>query len=456
MYSMSPYIVVAWVGVTLLLFLRFSRPVAIIVACIAGTLLLPEVQWSPVPPNTVLPLRFPPFDFTKINSISYGLLFGWLLLDRGSVGQLRLSRWDLPAVVLGIFPAFACLLADQSSKDAFSALRFSLLQWTVPYFIGRLYLSDAVGCRRVAIALVIAAAAYAPLCLLEVRIAPQLHHMVYGFQQHSFSQVLRFGGYRPMVFMQHGLAVALLMCLATLSQYWLWRSGAWTALGEKWSAILFLFLAGTAFMCKSFGAIGLGIAGVGTLIISRFAHIRWLWIGLILVMPLYVTTRATGILTAERINSFLGRQIDLSRKESFEFRVVNEDKFMAALRGQNLTGMGTDPNARPKDHNLLPIVIDGQWIIEYFSNGLVNLTALAFFFLAPAVRFLWNHPPEAWSTPAVAPAAIAAMICVLLAIDCIPNAMLNPFYMLVVAALNGWNDGISAMRRTMATVQVTS
>src|SRR5436853_2688820 len=100
--------------------------------------------------------------------------------------------------------------------------------------------------------------------------------------------------------------------------------------------------------------------------------------------------------------------------------------------------MGNDPAIRPKDDNARPLIIDGQWMIEYFNNGAIGVTALAAFFLLPAVRFLWQHPPEAWATPAVAPAAVAAMASVLLAIDCIPNAMLNPFDLLIVAALNGW------------------
>ena len=38
-------------------------------------------------------------------------------------------------------------------------------------------------------------------------ISPQLHFMTYGFYQHEFTQVVRMGGYRPMVFLQHGIAV---------------------------------------------------------------------------------------------------------------------------------------------------------------------------------------------------------------------------------------------------------
>jgi hypothetical protein len=461
--EISPYIVIAWIGVTLLLFLLLSRPVAVIVSCLVGSMFLPEIQWSPIPPNNALPIRFPPFDFTKINSISYGLLLGWLVCDRGRIRHIRWNRWDLPAIILGVYPAVVCLLVGQSVKDAFSALRFSMLQWTVPYCIGRLYLFDAAGCRRVIVALAIGALVYVPFCLLELRIAPQLHYMVYGFQQHSFLQVTRSWGYRPMVFMQHGLAVALFMWLGVLSLFWMLRSRVWPSdaaatVLHRFSELMVLLLGGTAVLCKSFGATVLGIAGIGTLFVSEKLRLNILWIALIVILPIYMTGRIAGWLRADTVIAAMGGRFEQDRADSFEFRIINEEKFMSAMSGlRRWTGMGNDPAIRPMDHNAQPLIIDGQWMIEYFNNGVIGVVALAALFLLPAVRFLWQHPPEGWATPAVAPAAVAAMASVLLAIDCIPNAMLNPFDMLIVAALNGWNNGIADVRRAMfGSAQVTA
>lgn len=454
MIPFAPYIVVAWIAVTLYMFLRLSRPVAVIVACLVGSLLLPEVQWSPIPPNNVAPIRVPPFDFTKINCISYGLLLSWLICDRAAFRHIDWNRWDLPAVALGLYPGLACLLAGQSAQDAFSALRFSALQWTVPYVIGRLYLSNPDGCRRVVSGLVIGAIVYIPFCLLEMRISPQLHFLTYGFQQHAFLQVLRFGGYRPMVFMQHGLAVGLFMMLAAMSLIWLWRSGVWPSAHwpsalQKITAPMTLTLTMTALLCKSLGATVLGAGGLTVLYVSQIMRMRIVWFLLIAAMPAYTASRAAGWLRAETVISWIGGKFEQERTESFEFRLVNEDRFMRAMSNRQWTGMGNDPAARPKDHNGAPLIIDGQWMIEYFNNGVIGLVVLCLFLLTPALRFVLFHPPEAWSTVAVAPAAAAAMICTLLAIDCVPNAMLNPFYLLVVAALNGWNNGINASRHAL-------
>ncbi|MDB4990366.1 MAG: hypothetical protein JWN04_5544, partial [Myxococcaceae bacterium] len=51
---------------------------------------------------------------------------------------------------------------------------------------------------------------YSVLILIEVRVSPQLHIWVYGHPAYDdFSQAVRWGGYRPVVFMAHGLATSL-------------------------------------------------------------------------------------------------------------------------------------------------------------------------------------------------------------------------------------------------------
>src|SRR5256885_7505918 len=75
-------------------------------------------------------------------------------------------------------------------------------------------------------ALPIAGVIYVPLCLFECAISPQLHFMTFGFYQHDFNQVIRMGGYRPMVFLQHGLAVGMLMTASSICGFWLWWTGS--------------------------------------------------------------------------------------------------------------------------------------------------------------------------------------------------------------------------------------
>jgi hypothetical protein len=125
---------------------------------------------------------------------------------------------------------------------------------------------------------------YLPLCLFEMQMSPRLHSIVYGYHQHSFGQHIRGDGYRPKVFMQHGLATALWMATASLVGVWLWMTGAVRKLSNIPMAYLVPSLIVTTAMCRSVGALVLltvgvmaffttKVAGKGTRLFQEHAHV---------------------------------------------------------------------------------------------------------------------------------------------------------------------------------------
>ena len=75
----------------------------------------------------------------------------------------------------------------------------------VPFLLGMRVLGTVEAQAEFLRVLVVAACAYALLALFEVRMSPQLSNWVYGFFPHSFAQHIRSGGFRPVVFLPHGL-----------------------------------------------------------------------------------------------------------------------------------------------------------------------------------------------------------------------------------------------------------
>jgi hypothetical protein len=445
MAPLTPILVVLWIPIGVYAFARYPRPVAVLLVAIAGTLFLPEIQWAPTQPDAPRPVRLPMLELTKFNSISYALLIGWLMFDGGRLGHVRWSLADAPALALAVVPAVSSAVNGLSANDVFFELRAAVLGWGVPYLIARVYLGGADGCRTAIVALALGGIVYIPFCLFEIRLSPVLHYKVFGFQQHSFLQTIRLGGYRPMVFMQHGLAVGIFMASATVALFWLWWSRLWPTLHlpdwlRNWPGLWLAVLAGTTLLCKSFGALALGIGAAVALVAGdRFRISLAVW-ALLAVPPAYVLTRTTGSVPAQRIVELIGGQVNAERTESFEYRVINEDKFMAAMGNNVLFGMGGGGRAHPKDHIGRPIIADGLWIIQYFNAGAAGLAALIGYFLLPVLRFLLLCPGPTWSHPQVAPAAVAAVISAILMIDCLLNSMLNPFLVMLPAVLNGWCD----------------
>src|SRR5687767_13048880 len=132
-------------------------------------------------------------DWTKMSATSITLIIGVLFLDFGRVAAFR-PRWFYGPIILWCLCGGASSLANGLGPYAgLSTVLDHIVVWGLPYFLGRLYFSDVEGLRDLALGLFIGGLAYIPFCLYEIRMSPQLHSIVYGFHQHSFSQTKRFG-----------------------------------------------------------------------------------------------------------------------------------------------------------------------------------------------------------------------------------------------------------------------
>ncbi len=87
----------------------------------------------------------------------------------------------------------------------------------LPLILARKVLSHPDGNRLLLVCLCIAGAAYTLPALFEVRMSPRLNSMIYGFFAHDWRQHIRDGGFRPIVFLSHGLVLGIFLCCALLA-----------------------------------------------------------------------------------------------------------------------------------------------------------------------------------------------------------------------------------------------
>jgi hypothetical protein len=162
-----------------------------------------------------------------------------------------------------------------------------------------------------------------PFCLWEVRMSPSLHYGVYGFRAENFTTMVRFGGFRPSVFMQSGLAVAMLMAVGTLAAFWLSRTGARRTLGGvslRWLCVLLL---ATTILCKSTGALMLLVLGIAVLEGTRLLRGSALIVIVALVPPAYCVARISGW-SVDPVVQLAANVVNDERAESVRFRFDNE------------------------------------------------------------------------------------------------------------------------------------
>jgi hypothetical protein len=340
---------------------------------------------------------------------------------------------------------FSSLTNNLGPYDGVTEMLGQTATWGLPYFIGRLYLSNLLGLRELAINIIKGALIYVPLCLYEIRMSPQLHNMIYGYFAHSsgISQAIRFGGWRPMVFMEHGLVVALWMMTATLLAFWLWKAGGVKTIWE----IPFVWLLGalsiTFVLLKSTGAYFYLLYGLLVLFVALWGRIRLPFLLLIVGICLYLCLSVTGTFNGDAIVAWVADFVSPERAQSLEFRLDNEELLTVKAQEKIIFGWGGWGRSRIFQEDaygeLIDIsVTDSLWIIAFGINGLVGLASLTASMLFPAIAFAWfGYPVKTWFHPKVAPAAALSVVLVLYMFNCLLNGHFLPIYPLISGGLSG-------------------
>jgi len=421
-------VMLGWIPAVIILFSRLKPRHAVIASFLIAWLFLPNVKY----PLPGLP------DYDKMSATCWGVFIAAALFDMEKFKSFRLKAIDTPMLIWCICPLFSSLINGYGLYDGISMTLRQTVTWGFPYIIGRIYFNDLEGLKDFAVGIIIGGMIYVPLCLYESRMSPQLHYKVYGFYQHTFAQTYRWGGWRPMVFLSHGLMLGVWMMSATLTGYWLWISGT---IKRFWSMPMYAavaILTFTTIWCRSTAAVGFLLIGITTLFMSKRFRKPIFLICLIAIPLFYLPTRATGIWSGKDIVSFISDNISKDRAASLDFRMHNENILADKAMQKPVFGWATWGKARVYDDEGRDIsVTDGWWIITLGNHGLVGLTSFTLAVLMPVFILLRYYPARYWDHPKVAPAVVLSLLLALYMVDCLLNAMINPIFMAAAGGITG-------------------
>ncbi len=421
------YIALAlWLPCILVLF-HLTRPrTAAAVAFVFGFLFLPMA-------SIALPGALP--SMNKITVTSVGVMTGMILFCPQRLFSFRPGWLDLPMIMWVLSPTISSLSNKLGLYDALSELMNSTLFWGIPYISGRVLFSDRQGLRTLVFWIFVGGLLYIPLCLFEVRMSPQLHRIVYGFRVHTFSQTKRWGGWRPQVFLTHGLMLALWMGVATTAGYCLWRSRIVRRVWTVPTHLLLGAIAVTTVACKSMGALVLTVAGIFALHVSK--RTAWVYLLFVLGMPAILISRAGYDYQFAGVVEFIRERISEERAGSLQFRIDNETLLIEKALQQRWFGWGGWGRNRVYDDEGRDLTtVDSLWIIALGQRGVVGLVAFVAAWVLPAF-LLVRRAKKKLLHPRYAPAAAAATIGLLFMYDCLSNAMPIPLYATVAAGVTG-------------------
>ncbi|SFU12561.1 O-antigen ligase family protein [Sedimentitalea nanhaiensis] len=429
----------SWPLVVVVLARKFRPALAFILAILTGFLLLPETIAFDLPmlpaltKHTVPVLSvvlfitlfqtgkgktdsrslIPEHPFVRIAVV--GLVLGALLTVATNGDPLRYGPKVQPGMRL--YDGFAHAL--------------TMAMMLLPMLLARKFLARPETHVLLLRVLCFAALFYSLLALFEVRMSPQLNQWVYGFFPHSWRQHYRGGGWRPIVFLSHGLVVSLFFCCATLAAAGLSRLYH-KQRGKFLAAMAWLFL--TLVLTKSLGALVIVILMLPAALLWGVRGQLLTACAIAVLVLVYPIGRSTGVIPIQQVAQ-IAESISPERAASFMTRVVNEDRLLAKAQQRPWFGWGLWGRSRISD----PItgvditIVDGLWIgmlgasgwVGYLSNfGLLCLPIILLF------RHLRRYDIGMESS-------ILALVLAANLIDLLPNSGLTPVTWVVAGALWG-------------------
>jgi hypothetical protein len=450
--------ILGWPLLSLVLFVRMPAAKAAAISIVAGYLLLPR---QPVFGLPVLPalnketsaMLVPLVAVAAMCLVRDGrgplrgpfvapadALPGFLPRDRLILGCLVLLGLGLLGTVLTngapiTFPLRR--LPGLTLYDA-GAMALTIGTGVLPFFIARKLFASPESHVLLLKVICAAALAYAVAVIWEARMSPQLNRQVYGFFPSAWVQHLRDGGFRPIVFLNHGLKVGIVLATGALAGLALSRLAVGRAgrIGGLAAALALLVVLG---LSKNVGATLLAILAFPLML---FLGARWRLLAaaaVMVVVLLYPMGRTTGLVPTDAIMSGLSRVVAEGRIASLGFRLRNEDVLLAKANEKPLFGWGGWSRARIYDAEGRNVSTpDGTWVIAFGERGWVGYVAFFGLLTVPtmALALRRREDREAADLPDAATAGLALILAVNM-VDLIPNSGISPITWLMAGALAG-------------------
>ncbi|MCQ0090474.1 O-antigen ligase [Roseovarius sp. M141] len=317
--------------------------------------------------------------------------------------------------------------------DALSTIGAALIN-ILPFLLGLWLLKTPESHVTILKVMCIALMAYSLLALWEVRMSPQLNRMLYGFTTSSFLQHMRAGGFRPLVFMDHGLSLGILLSMTILATGALWRHlKAGVGKSGPWLFCL-CWLIMTLVLAKSVGALVIALALLPFILLTGVRAQLLLCAILAVVVLLYPMLRGAGYIPTEEIHAF-SLERSAERAQSLQFRFDHEDSLLAKANEKPLLGWGSwgRNGIFDKITGEALSVTDGVWIIIIGTSGWLGYIANFGLLTVPILLLALRRRTLDIS---LATAGLAVVLTANL-VDLLPNSALRPLTWLIAGALAG-------------------
>lgn len=300
----------------------------------------------------------------------------------------------------------------------------------LPFFLARRYLADAESHRLIVFVLVGAVLFYSLPALWEVRMSPQLQNQIYGFHGGNWRQNVRAGGgFRPYVFLNHGLPLGVLFMMAILAAL-----GASRFVAKEMRPLFLLaglWLFGTLLLSKNLGstiiATTLGLA-------ILFLPVRGQILAAASIAAVFLSyplLRNADMIPTERMVEW-ARLVNDDRAGSLKFRFMNEDILLDRALEKPLAGWGGWGRSRVIDERGRDVsVTDGGWVITLGEGGFLRYLGFFGLITLPILIMAIRRYEIAPTTATLVLIVTGSLI------NLLPNSHISPIAWLAIGAIAG-------------------
>ncbi|MDX2021253.1 MAG: hypothetical protein SF187_13515 [Deltaproteobacteria bacterium] len=435
---------IAWPLASLVLFAALPARVALVVCLVGGEMFLP--------PNFSIDLPLiPPLNKDLVASLS--ALLGCLMFKPRALRQKAPGgRYNWLFLLLAVGALFTTLtngdplqygpvhLPGQTIHDFISDAILLLLAWWTPFYLGRKLFCHSEDLRVLLHALVVGGLIYTFFIFIEIRLSPQFNMWIYGYHQSEFAQTVRFGAYRPKVFMRHGLNVALFILMALMASAALRRARVkvFRVGATAWT----IYLAVVLLLCRSTGAVIYALAFLPLLMWARPRLQARVAMVVAIVVFAYPMLRTWDWVPVDGVISFFKSAVGDERAQSLQFRLVNEQTLLRHAVERPWFGWGGYARSFVFDRftGKQATVVDGFWIAVLGATGIVGFVSIFGLLLLPIIRF--GRVLRTMSGEERYAAAGVLILSVIYVVDLIPNAGVGPYLTMMLGCLAGMHPQV--------------
>lgn len=304
----------------------------------------------------------------------------------------------------------------------------------VPFMAGYNYINEKKGHRNILVLVSVAVFIYSVLALWEIRMSPQLQKQIYGFFPHDWRQQIREGGFRPVLFLGHGLIVAVLISMGLSCSAILWKGNE--APFKKYGFFKLCYLSAVLVLCKTYAAIIYGLISVLLIVLAKPKT----WLRVSVLIAIFVTVfpilRSMDLVPTERLTQFFS-QYSEERASSLQFRFDNESLLLNKANERSIYGWGGWNRSRVFNENGVDIsTTDGYWIVIYGARGWLGY-ASSFGLLSLPILAIYLKERKSSSSIFTCGICLVLSVCM---IDLIPNSSISSMLYLLSGSLLGMSD----------------